>query len=176
MKGAIPIFGTTGQVLPRAAFVTHRVPDFVAVHGLDRHLGGLYGADWYAVFLKMLGDAVFAGQRPDTPAPDNDVQEKMLDISRKLNREVHHTGHWLVVWHRMGRLCLVWRDSDGGLQFTVEFPEPWISVARFTVDEIAVRAEMGWAEWARRMQIVDVKPEQMTISPLQDRGGQFGVS
>lgn len=173
LKGLIPTFGTTYLTVPRQGLRFHNIPDFIAQAQLDRDLTDLLGIGWYALLLKMWGDGIFAGYSHVTPIPPDDVLQKMLDVSKKLNRDLHHDGHWILAWHRAQRLALVWRDNDGALQFDIGCSDPWVYVQKWTDDDFAERAEAAWLEWAIRMQIVDVKPEQQTIKPTPSGSSQF---
>lgn len=173
LKGLIPVFGTTYLEVPRQGLRFHNIPDFLAQAQLDRDLNFLFGPGWYALLLKMGGGGAFAGHSHNTEVPPDDVLQKMLDVSKKLNRDLHHDGHWVVVWHRMKRLCLIWRDNDGALQFEIGCSDPWGRVQKWSDDDFAERAEAAWLEWAVRMEIVDVRPEQQTIKPTPTGGGPF---
>ena len=176
MKGMMPIFGTTIMDVPRVAWRLHRVPDFILADGLDKDMNFLAGPGWYALVLRMAGGGRFAGDGPHTPQPPVEVLDRMLEVGKKLNAELHHNGHWIVGWHQAHRLFLAWRDDDGALQFDVEFPEAWERLRTWTVDDIVKKGEQGWAAWAEANQIIDAKPEQQTIKPTPSGGGLLSFS
>lgn len=173
MKRAIAVQGTTAMLVKGGPNHSHRLPPGIASLGLPYELNKIYGAGWYAVVIEAGGHATLAGSDHDTSRPIDDVLTLMLDVARRLNRELHHDGHWLVVWHREQRLCLVWRDHDAAIQFTDEWSEPWTRVKKLTVSDICQVAETAWQKWKELVAGVDVRPEQMTIKPDSIVGRHF---
>lgn len=166
MKGMMQIPGSTAQMVPRMALRLHPVADFMCEAGVDTDLDDLYDeGDWYCLMLRGNGTGLFIGQTPDTLQPPHEAQEKMLDVAMMLNRDLHHMGHWIVVWRKSGYMCLVWRDNDAALQFDVTCEEPWVRVKGWADTEWTDRAEVQYTKWAYLMGLLDLKPEQQTIKP-----------
>lgn len=139
-----PIFGTTTRLVDLGQAL-HRIPDMIVHARLVEDLDDLCeGASWYACVLRMDGTGALRGRSDTSRKPEQDVLDTMVDLAKRLNRDLHHDGHWIVYWADE-QLGVIWRDRDGDMQFDLTFSEPWHRVKAWGAVDLAERSEAAWA-------------------------------
>lgn len=143
----IPIVGTTRRVL-KAGRTLHTAPKEDVMSGLGDDLSEIADGPWYACIFFSDGLGALFGQSTSSRAPREDVQQRMIDLTARLNQEAHHNGHWVTLWFE-NRLCAAWRaqvtHKDGSkisrLVLECTYDEPWERVRAWSVEEMMDRAE-----------------------------------
>lgn len=115
---------------------------------------------------------VHRGNRGRAPLPPQ--QMMALDLVHDLNREIHHDGAWVALWSHPGRgiispagddyqrLAVMWMDSDGDVQFTIELEGTLEERLMKGVLHWLEIAETSWQEWFLHMRVVlDPQPDEL---------------
>ena len=160
----IQIIGGEGARIIDCGQVLHRVPNEIATAGLTHQLDSLFKS-WFCCLMFTGGNGTLRGDGRKAPKPSREASERLVDLCVRVNRDLHHDGHWVGVW-ASSRIALLWRDGDGDSQFTIDFDEPWSRVRDWTVNEMAERAEGAHKEWLNRMRIVE-QSRDATIKQAQ---------
>lgn len=151
---------------------THRLSEEMVILGLVEQLMAEYGQSWYAIATFGNGKAFCFGRSEASPAPNGEVFNMMLACALGLNRNLHHDGCWIVVWHDK-RLSFLWRDGDGDAAFIEQIDEPWPRIRMWSSQEFGERAEAAWQQWREMIfKLFDRRPEEtiMRAQGQQSRG------
>jgi len=140
MERIIPVLGTTGRTID-CGRALHRVDDRMVIEGLAGQIEFAgEGAEWYAVVLRGDGRGILRGRTDKTPAPPQDVLDRMVDLAVTLNRDLHRGGHWVVFWAD-DRMHALYRDAAGHGLAAVNYDDPWPRIAPLPVTDLAERCE-----------------------------------
>lgn len=174
--------------LTEAQIVT---PTLLRRFELEAEFEGGNGA-YYALILRDAGDLLC--HHPTGPAAEGHQQIWAGDVLRRLNRELHHDGAWVVVFthppaqptalHTPGhvgyeRYCLIWLDQDGDPQFVQEWQANESEMVDFAevllagIDSTMAKAEISWLRWHQAMIEVIEPREGQTFKRAQ---GQMAPS
>ena len=142
---SVPVLGTTVRRI-NVGRALHMVPDEIVIRRLQSDIEyTAEGADWYAVVLLANGIGSIRGRGVKSPAPPEDVLERMVDLAVMLNREVHFGGHWVVFWAD-DRMHALYRDGQGNGLVSQKFDDPWARVKAWPVTDMAERCETAMAQ------------------------------
>ena len=142
---------------------THGLEDRSVMIGLvDQLIGEFPHNSWYATVVFANGRITQRGHRTMTRAPAPDVCHRMVECGVMLNRELHHGGCWIVVWHD-NRMSFMWRDADGDAAFVQQINEPWIRIKAWADTEFTDRAELAWHQFREQIKMMALKPEHMML-------------
>ena len=140
---------------------------------------------YYGIILNDFGHPV--AHHPYSPALDYIQLIWAADILRRLNRELHHDGAWVIVFTHVlpqdevksilynrehaeyGRYCIMWMDHDADVQFSQEWVHgsseelrDWATVMSQGVEAVLQKCEGSWQLWHEAMRLVlDPKPDQL---------------
>ncbi len=136
---------------------------------LEAQLAGV-SEEFYALIQRDSGD--FLSHHPFGPAAAVEQIMWATDVLRRLNRELHHDGAWVVVFtdpkppqagelavmntagHReYARYALLWLDHDADVQFAVEWVMnesellDWCDVLLAGIESVMQKCETAWEIW-----------------------------
>lgn len=140
-------------------------------HGDGRHC---------AFLLRSNGNLV----RHNPASPDIVPEQTMFadDVLRRLNRELHHDGAWVIVFTHPNptppgwsiftqprteyrRYVLLWLDADGDVQLPIEWVEGESDLLDFAevlaagIDSVLNLCEGAWTMWHLHMrEVIDPQP------------------
>lgn len=141
---------------------------------------------YYALIQRANGDML--SHHPGSPMLDTAQLLWAIEVLRKLNRELHHDGAWVVCFTHPApidpstfavienpkrwaykRYCLIWIDQDGDPQFTQE----WVAgensdfthfahVVLAGTDSTMQKCEASWLTWRTMMrEVLDPQQDQL---------------
>ena len=161
MERTVPVLGTTGRMIDCGRRL-HRVDDGLVILNLATQIEFAgEGAEWYAVVLRSDGRGVLRGRTEQTPAPPQDVLDRMVELAVLLNRELHYGGHWIVFWAD-DRMQALYRDGNGHGLAVVNYDDPWPRIAPIPVNDLAERCEKALATALPMMRDHGFRPGEAT--------------
>lgn len=155
------------------------------------------GQQYYALMLRDDGDLV--AHHPFGPQLDPAQMIWAADVIRRLNKELHHDGAWVVCFTdplpvlletvlsappkhaEYGRYCLIWLDRDGDPQFTQE----WVAgensgflcfadVLLAGIVSTMQKCEVSWGIWREAQDVIDAT-EGQTFKKAQGQRASSAV-
>lgn len=146
-----------------------------------RFEGDVPPAPYYAIVKRDDGD--LAVWHPYGPALDDMQMLFSHDVLRRLNKDLHHDGAWVIVWTNPAppppmdslgvlvnprardyrRYALIWMDKDADPQFTIEWHEGITSDFK-TFEDVLIagavslmhRAESAWGLWEENRKMLEL--------------------
>lgn len=132
---------------------------------------------YYAIMLRDSGDLLV--HHPVGPSLDPNQMVWAGTVLRRLNRELHHDGAWVICFthpaivqletvlhsapnnRTYNRYCLIWMDADSDVQFTQEWIagdnigfRVWADVVKAGIESTVQKCEASWSIWHQMMQQV----------------------
>ena len=141
---------------------------------------------YYALIPRDDGDVL--AHHPYAPAAEPHQLLWAQDVLRKLNRELHRDGAWVVCFTHPGgalsaphtpghveyaRYCLIWLDPDGDAQFTLEWRANESELLDFAdvmlagIESTLQKCETAWTIWHTHMRKVLEPREGQTYRRAQ---------
>lgn len=144
--------------------------------------GEVGDADGRHYGLILRDDGNLFCHHPGSPSPSPDQLMWAGDVLKKLNRELHHDGAWVVVFTHVlpvsiesvlhnathadyGRYALIWLDQDGDAQFTVEWEAgittdlvDFTAILLAGIHSTVQKCDAAWTTWDHHMRHV-LKPK-----------------
>ena len=142
------------------------------------------GNGQYYAFVRLSNGNLLA-HHPGSPPIVAEQTMWASDVLRRLNRELHHDGAWVVVFTapqpggegiaiyaqpnhvEYARYVIMWMDSDGDVQFSMEWVKNESDLLDFAdvliagLESTMGKAEAAWETWHRAMrQVIDPKEGQ----------------
>ena len=119
------------------------------------------GRQWTAVIMLANGEMIVRASPDLRETPDADRMHFAREYARRLNREIHHGGAWVVVWYDSEEWTALWKDSDGDVQFTLDCNESWARIKNVPISKFMSDAEMTWQKWHLVwFEQIGIRPEQ----------------
>jgi hypothetical protein len=140
----------------------HPVPPELVTIDLASQLTDEFGDDWYAIITFADGTMTRRGEADVGPVPDEERLEFLIRMAKRLNREMHHGGHWVTGWaYNPGCVFALWRDSDGDMQIPVYIDDVWPRVRDAGVDKFVQDCQHAYDSWREVMfQVLQLRPEE----------------
>lgn len=131
---------------------------------------------FYALIRRDNGD--FLAHHPGSPPLVPEQTMWACDVLRRINRELHHDGAWVIVFTdpapvgadevmfvhsghaEYGRYALLWADEDADVQFAVEWVRnesevlDWTDVLMAGIESVMGKCETAWTLWNTHMREV----------------------
>jgi hypothetical protein len=150
-----------GPHIVRTGLTLHRVPDEnVERDALDDMRQFTETKDWFGAIAFSDGRILLRPARRDMPGIPLDVAERLVEVAKISNRELHHDGHWL--WAAGdGYLTAIFRDRDGDAWFENTFADTWARLRHMDKLEWISTLEAAWQEARDRFRNIQLKPEQL---------------
>jgi len=142
--------------------------------------------EFYALIRRDDGDLL--SHHPGSPPIIPEQTMWAGDVLKRLNRELHHDGAWVIVFtdpapqgegeyaiyrlgmHReYGRYALLWVDEDGDVQFAQEWVRnesellDWTDVLLAGIESVMDKCEASWNLWNTHMRQVLEPAEGQTF-------------
>lgn len=147
----------------------HRVPDGIATSAAADQIRKFYGDDWIGCLILADGKGVFRPSRAGLGQPDRLLQALMAGVAIALNRHQARDGHWIVLLNlKEEEISAIWRDRDGDLQATLDFPAP-AEIASWTDIDFGRLAAAALDEKDARQRTLEVKPDQQFRAALGEK-------
>ncbi len=152
----------------------HRVPREIVLARLAADLEIEIGRGWYACILHADGRGTMLGEDGATPPPDEGIRNLLMHLAVRLNREIHHDGHWIVGWSADRNVHAFWRDGDGDIHVSMATDVPVIDLTKWTDTDFLNLCEEAWRTAMENLRNAEIGPEntykaalgQMPLSPL----------
>ena len=148
----LPMLGTTRREIDCGCRL-HPVPAEEVTRKLIDDIETIADGGWYAVVMFSDGRGAMRGLTETARLPPQDALDRMVDLAVLLNRDNHHNGHWVIIWSNE-RINMIWRalvthgadaDRQDHVMFDVGLDEPWSRARLWSLEEMAERAEAGYA-------------------------------
>src|SRR5580704_2855890 len=167
--------------MARIGFETIVTPSLLQRFAIEAHQEAGNGQH-YAVILRDSGDLTV--HHPGSPPASAEQMMFAADVLKKLNRELHHDGAWVIVFthpapfdpafsiyaqpHAMyRRFVFLWLDNDGDAQIPVEWIENESEMLDFAdvltagIEWIMQNCENAWDMWHHhKVKVIERKPDE----------------
>lgn len=106
---------------------------------------------WWAAIQRTSG-AVHRFESNMLVLPTVEQQVFLMELLRRLNREIHHDGRWIVAWtHGNQRWIAMWVDPHGDIAFTMDNEDRWEEVIKQPMLYWVGDCEGSWTAWHHSM-------------------------
>lgn len=145
------ILQDTTEKCIQVPFSLHHVPDDIVKVRIGDDLDIHYGQNWWTAIAFSSGQIVTMGSHNYGLIPNQTNKTRIMDLTVRLNRDLHHGGHWVVGFNfSEDMIFAIWRDKDGDAQFDASLMALSGRDSDSSIDgqiDILEQAYQVWREW-----------------------------